>query len=155
MFFFNLRIILFKGVRKLSEEEKKNAPELKKVVFQLQVYYVAPDGTKAVRVYTKEQELTSDRDQAELNMMDRDVLFANMAQKASYFALESNVKCAKYKTKTSNRMAERRQMQMPQQLISQKACLINMSSSSRAAEMNDIVSNALYSNNKITRSKMN
>ena len=85
-------------------------------MFQLQVYYVAPDGTKAVRVYTKEQELSSDRDQDELNMMDRDVLFANMAQKASYFALESNVKCAKYKAKTSNRMAERRQMQMPQQL---------------------------------------
>lgn len=38
-----------KGVRKLNEEEKKVAPELKNIPFQLQITYVDQTGAKALR----------------------------------------------------------------------------------------------------------
>ena len=141
-------------MRKLNEEEKKNVPELKEVPFQLQVYYTAPDGSKAVRVYTKVQEFTKNREQAESNMLQREILFANAAQKASHFTLESNVKAAKYKHQTHMNMALRRNMAIPQAVQQQQQMLMNLSSSSRAEEMNDMVSNAMYANKKITRNKM-
>lgn len=141
-------------MRKLNKEEKKNAPELKEVPFQLQVYYTAPDGSKAVRVYTKLQEFTKDREQAEANMVQREILFANAAQKASYFTLESNVKAAKYKHQTNMNMAQRRNLAIPQMMQQQQMMVMQMSSSSRAEEMNDMVSNAMYANKKITRNKM-
>lgn len=41
--------LIYKGVRKLNEEEKKVAPELKNIPFQLQITYVDQTGAKALR----------------------------------------------------------------------------------------------------------
>jgi len=142
------------GIRKLNDEEKKNSPDLSRVPFQLQVYYVAPDGTKAVRVYTKVQEFTKDRKLAEQNLLDQGVLFANAAQKESYFALASNVKGAKYKQKMNLNLVQRNQMEMPEMYQQQQRIMLGMSSASRAEEFSDMNSNALYAAKKISRNKM-
>jgi len=45
--------LIYKGVRKLNEEEKKVAPELKNIPFQLQITYVDQTGAKALRFVKK------------------------------------------------------------------------------------------------------
>lgn len=142
-----------KGVRKLSEEEKKSAPELTNVPFQLQIYYVAPDGTKAVRVYTKIQEFTKDRQKVESNLFDQNVFYTNAVQKESYFALESNVKCAKYKNRANNNLAIRNHQQQPSLYMAQNAVFADLSSDVRAERLSDNTSNVLFAAKKMSRNK--
>ena len=124
-------------------------------MFQLQVYYVAPDGTKAVRVYTKEQELTTDRETAESNMTHHDILFVNMAQKTSHYALQSNMACARYKEKSSNQMAQRRRLLLPSAIQTQSATVRTYATrSARAADLDDHCSAVLYSSKMASRSHM-
>ena len=57
-----MRINLRYGIRKRKDDAKEN---LKQMPFQLQIIYTTQDGTKAVRVYTKILEFTTNREEAE------------------------------------------------------------------------------------------
>lgn len=143
------------GIRKLSEEEKKTAPkELKEAPFQLQITYTAQDGTKAVRVYTKQQLFTRDRKEAESNVMQQDLIFSNAAQKISGHALGSNVKAAKYKEKMSSKMASANNWNAPMMYQQQQQYIQSASSSTRAEEMNDEQANYFLKAKKINRKNM-
>lgn len=142
------------GVRKLSDDEKKTAPKLSQVPFQLQITYVAQDGTKAMRVYTKVQEFTHERQKAEENMLDRNLVWSNAAQKISNFALGSNMKAAKYKEKAQSKMASDRHWDMPEMYAMQQACVRNVSSEMNSNAMTDTQANMFHYNKKMNRKNL-
>lgn len=119
--------------------------------FQLQITYVAQDGTKALRVYTKVQEFTKDRQTAEENLLDQNLIWSNAAQKISSYALASEIKAAKYKEKASSKMASNRQWKAPALYQQQQMCIQSTSSDQRARELNDNVANAFHAAKKLNR----
>lgn len=142
------------GVRKLAEAEKKQAPELKNVPFQLQITYVDQTGAKALRVYTKVQEFTKDRHQVERNLLDQNLIWSNAVQKISNYALDSNMKAAKYKEKLQTKMAYERNWAMPQMYQMQQQQVQASSSSTRAREMNDMDANMFHAAKKMNRKNL-
>jgi hypothetical protein len=101
------------GIRKLGVEQKKTAPKLKEAPFQLQISYTAPNGSKAMRVLTKFHQFTLDRRTAEAGVQSRSLIFANIAQKMSNLALQSNVEFAKYRQRKMEQMTRNNNWQSP------------------------------------------
>jgi hypothetical protein len=142
------------GIRTLSEEERKNAPTLKEVPFQLQISYTAPDGTKALRVFTKLQEFTRDRKLAEGNIESESLLFMNAAQRMANHALGSNVKFAKYRQNQMDHLAMANNLNRPQ-LYQQQAQQVQMFSNSRnARDFKDEEANQMFRAKKVNRKAM-
>jgi len=100
------------GIRRIKEAKVEKS-ELKSLPFQLQISYTAPDGSKAVRVYTKLQEFTSDRKQAEECVIDKKRIITNAQQNISNQILKENVFLAKYRSKASNNLMLRNQIDVP------------------------------------------
>ena len=103
------------------------------------------------RVYTKLQEFTKDRKQAEVNLLDQNLIWSNAVQKISNFALDSNMKAAKYKEKLQSKMANQNNWAMPQVYQQQQQRVQMSSSSARASEMNDFAANEFHAAKKMNR----
>jgi len=81
------------GVRKLNDAAEKEK-SLDKLPFQLQILYTAQDGSKALRVYTKIQEFTKNRAQAERSIIS-DLFMINAQQKNFKVRFGFEGKCGK------------------------------------------------------------
>lgn len=142
------------GVRKLTNADKEE--RLKEMPFQLQISYTAEDGTKAVRVYTKVQQFTSDRQLVEDNLVEEDILWTNAAQKMSTHFMSSNNVVAKYKGRQIKNYREKnaRLQAAPAQFV-QTACVIERSSKTRELNsLGDIEARDMYSAKKMNRNRM-
>lgn len=142
------------GVRKLTDADKEE--RLKEMPFQLQISYTAEDGTKAVRVYTKVQQFTSDRQLVEDNLVEEDILWTNAAQKMSTHFMSSNNVVAKYKGRQIKNYREKnaRLQAAPAQFM-QQAGVIERSSKTRALNsLGDIEARDMYSAKKMNRNRM-
>jgi Mg-chelatase subunit ChlD len=139
------------GVRKLRGEEGREA--LKELPFQLQVAYETSDGAKAVRVYNKVQEFTRDRGTAESNLVSRDLIYSNAAQKMSAHALCSNVAVSKMKQAQISNYRTRNNWEAPSELMESEAVIRNLSNSQRAEDLRDSAATSLFAAKKINRAK--
>ena len=100
------------GIRKRAGENKDN---LKKLPFQLQISYTTQDGTKAIRVYTKELEFTTDRTKAERSIIAEDIVLTHHSQKMSKQYLDFNVYSSKVRNMAANNMYARCRIDAPDQ----------------------------------------
>lgn len=141
------------GVRKLKGEEKKNKNAFKELPFQLQISYTTMDGAKAIRVYTKLQEFTSERQVAEQNVQSSDLIFSNAVQKMSYQVMSSNVGAAKYREAAMNNLQMRCNFAMPAAYTSNSSAVRNISKSTKAEDLCDDFAEEMYSGKKMNRKK--
>jgi len=124
------------GVRKLNHNDAaKKERSLTTMPFQLQIAYTAKDGSKALRVFTKQQRFTNNRVQAEKAMASKDIYFVHAAQNVSTQMLHKNLfgtlyrataqrnfltrnniqdESKEYKTLESNVMQIKQQLQLQQ-----------------------------------------
>jgi hypothetical protein len=131
------------------KNEKREA--LKSLPFQLQVTYTTADGAKAVRVYTKMQEFTRDRSQAEENLLSRDLIYSNAAQKMSYCALTSNVQVSKLRQQQISAYRTRNNWESPAEMLESEAVIRNLDRAMRAEEMGDKEAKSLFRAKKMNR----
>ncbi|RNA10386.1 circularly permutated Ras 1-like [Brachionus plicatilis] len=127
------------GIRRLNEEEKKDSNGLNKLPFQLQVSYTMPNGAKALKVFVKEQEFTRDREQAEKDILSKELFFANFAQKASSHVTKSNVKAARYKQHQLQQFNSRTNYEMPE-MNQQMNVVFDMNPEAKSSAMTDLQS---------------
>ena len=102
------------GIKRLSQDEKKNLQGLSQLPLQLQVSYTMPNGAKALKVFVKMQEFTKDRHKAENDILSKELLFANYAQKASSQMTKSNINAARYKHQQLKNISERNNYVVPE-----------------------------------------
>ena len=141
------------GVRKLNDAAEKEK-SLSKLPFQLQISYTAKDGSKALRVFTKEQGFTKDRVQAEKAMTSKDIYMVNAAQNCSVQVLSSNMHAAKYRAKAQRNFLTRNNIQDEgMNYRDLESDLMDMSYSAQASAMPDKKAQQFFSNAKISRSK--
>ena len=100
------------GIRKLKNEKKEN---LKKLPFQLQITFVGLDGTKAIRVFTKELEFTSDRKTAESSITSAGIALTHHAQMMSKQYLDSNVFQSKCRNQAAKNFFNRSKIETPKE----------------------------------------
>lgn len=105
-------------------------------------------------MYTKTQEFTRKREEAEENVVDKNLIWSNAAQKISNYALDSNMKAAKYKGKLYERMAMKQNWEMPQMYQQQQRYIQLSNSSARASELNDSQANVFHAAKKINRKNL-
>ncbi|CAF0867913.1 unnamed protein product [Brachionus calyciflorus] len=126
------------GIRKLSNEEKEqSSTNLDKLPFQLQISYTMPNGAKALRVITKTQEFTKERSRAEREIVSKESLFANYAQKMSNFVTTSNVKAAKYKIQQIQKLNQNAKLELPAVMAENIQLVSSMHNTMRSSELND------------------
>ncbi len=131
-------------------QEKRD--EIKELPFQLQITYTAPDGSRAVRVYTKVQKFTRDRAEAEKNLQSEDIIWSNAAQKMSNLVLTSNVVASKVRSKQMKKYQIRSNLNAAPVEFMAQACIIgNMDDMQRVSELRDEDASALYKAKKINR----
>lgn len=142
------------GVRRLSEGEKRE--DLGEMAFQLQIFYTSPDGAQALRVYTKTQTFTKDRNTAEQNYNSRDILFTNVAQKVSSYALTNNVMVSKVRSKQMQSYRNRTDITedaCPEEFIQQERLVERLNDNLNLSSMDDQVATALYKGKKTQTKK--
>ena len=137
-------------MRKLKDEIRD---PLKELPFQLQITYTTPDGAKAIRVYTKVQEFTKERHEAEANLQSQDIIWGNAAQKMSYHALSSNVKASKLKQAQISKYRARNNWKSPVELQQEEEIIQNLGDEQRAESLGDSEANNLFKLKKINRNK--
>ena len=136
------------GIRKLPNAE--NSPSFKELPFQLQITYTAPDGSKGLRVITLSQEFTTDREQAERNILNTDLIWANTDQKMSAYVLESNVGFAKIKSKQMSNFRMKNNIEKPDEYSQREDFINKLSLKSNLMQLNDVQSEQFYSAKKNT-----
>jgi hypothetical protein len=139
------------GVRKLKDEKKDS---LNKMPFQLQITYIAQDGTKALRVYTKILEFTTKREEAEENLISEDIIYAHNAQMMSNQVLSCNVAASKFRGDAVDKMMKRNKMAAPDMYSAFSSKVQQYSKSQRAVEMDDHDAEEAFLNAKMTRVKL-
>ena len=140
------------GIRKLKgESQPKNLDELP---FQLQITYTTIDGAKAMRVYTKKQKFTTDRDQAERNLRSQNLIYSNACQKMTYQVLSNNIGVAKYRQKQMQQMQMQNNWTSPSAYHSKEAIVQKMSKSTRAEDLRDSDAEEMYEGKKLNRKKL-
>lgn len=139
------------GIKRLNEnDEKKTSEGLNELPFQLQVIYTMPNGAKALKVFVKKQQFTKDREKAEREILSKELLFANFAQKASNQVTKSNIKAARYKQQQLNFFSARTAYEMPE--MNRRLNVVNdMDMETKSSAINDTLSLAFSRAKKANR----
>ena len=140
------------GVRKLKEKVTGGIGE---VPFQLQITYTNTEGAKAVRVYTKQQMFSSDRSQVEQNLLEKDIMWSNAAQKISSHLLTSNVVASKYKERQIRNLKNTNKnfQKAPAEYEVRGQMINSLAKSANIRDFSDTKAQVMYSGHKIARSK--
>ena len=140
------------GVRKLKEKVTGGIGE---VPFQLQITYTNTEGAKAVRVYTKQQMFSSDRSQVEQNLLEKDIIWSNAAQKISNHLLTSNVVTSKYKERQIRNLKNTNKnfQKAPAEYEVRGQMINSLAKSANIRDFSDTKAQVMYSGHKIARSK--
>lgn len=138
------------GIRKL-DKASKTSDSFKELPFQLQITYTSLDGSKSLRVYSKHQEFTKDREVAEKNVASNDLVFSNATQKMTHLTIENSVASAQYRAKALDNYASKNAMAMPSSYLKKANLVKGFSKSQRYDEMDDIASEEMYKGKKQSR----
>ncbi|CAF1031332.1 unnamed protein product [Brachionus calyciflorus] len=126
------------GIRKLSDDVKKQISEnLDKLPFQLQISYTMPNGAKALRVITKTQEFTKERSKTEREIISKESLWSNYAQKISNHLTNSNVRAAKYKAQQFKELNRNINLDVPEIMTENIDFVSTIRNTIRSNELND------------------
>ena len=140
------------GIRKLKE--KAELKDLSELPFQLQITYTTYDGAKALRVYTKKQKFTTDRDKAEKALLSQNLIYSNAAQKMSYQVMSNNIGVAKYRDKQIKNLEHRQNWTSPAAYACQSNVVQAISKSTRAEDLSDKMAEEMYKGKKLNRNKL-
>ena len=139
------------GLRKIKDEKKEN---LKKLPFQLQITYTTRDGTKAVRVYTKELEFTTDREKAESNITSEAIVLTHHGQMMSKQYLDYNVFQSKCRSHAADLLYKRAHITAPSAYNNYSDQIKNTSKYASSKQYADRQTNDSYLFSKMSRMKM-
>jgi hypothetical protein len=141
------------GLRKLKNEKKE---DLKKLPFQLQITYQTRDGTKAVRVYTKELEFTTDRAKAERSITaeGQGITFSHHSQMMSKQYLDYNIFQSKCRNQAANNLYSRANIAAPSGYKKYSDEIEKTSKHSSSKFYSDKATNDSYLYSKMSRLKM-
>ena len=130
-------ITLEYGIRKI--DDRMIRPDtLNGMPFQLQIIYTGRNGSKAIRLYTKMQQFTRDRSEAEKNIAVEGIIFTHTSQSVSNHVLKSNINASKYKSEPFNRLISRNNLSPSVQLQNTSFFVKKLSEYQKAEELNDI-----------------
>jgi hypothetical protein len=139
------------GIRKLKDEQKGN---LKRMPFQLQITYTTQDGTKALRVYTKMLEFTTDRAEAERNIIEDGILLSHNAQFMSKQLLQDYCCSSKHRNTTTKNLMARNKMTAPKEYLQFSDTLEKISKHKKSKDMQDQEAQDTYYYAKYSREKI-
>lgn len=125
------------GIKKLSKEEKKNAKKLEKLPFQVQISYTMPNGAKALRVFTKCQEFTSDRQKAEQKLSSGEIMWSSYSQKMSTLVTQSSFDAAKKSFKQLKSYETRNNLSLPPSIETNFKMISNLVKNIKADQLSD------------------
>ncbi|CAF0858803.1 unnamed protein product [Brachionus calyciflorus] len=125
------------GVKRLDEDVKKKSTKLDKLPFQLQISYTMPNGAKALRVYTKIQKFTQDRKQAENEIISKELIWANYAQKMSNHISNSSASTAQYRGQQLSSLMSKDE-HVPELLKENLKMIKNFSFQTNSSSLNDV-----------------
>ena len=114
------------GIRRQKTAQAES--KLGELPFQLQIEYIH-NGAKFLRVYTKKQEFTKERNEALNNLLSEEMIWANGMQKMSEHALQSNIVYSNYRSHALDMLSNERNMIKPNALYQQQAFQLNIMSS--------------------------
>ena len=136
------------GVRKIKDKAEKKA--FQELPFQLQIYYTAPDGSKAIKVITKTQIFTKDRAEAERNITHKSILWTNADQKMSSYVIASDVNSAKYKQKQQMNFASNSNMKVPAAYAAKSRLVADLKKDTKYNFLSDVTSKEMYKGKKVS-----
>jgi len=141
------------GIRRLETDAASDS-SLNEMPFQLQIEYIH-NGAKFLRVYTKKQAFTKNRDEALNNLVSREILFSNAMNQISEHAMCSNNTATRYRSKAITNVSEQRGLRMPQLLLKQKQIIGSLQlRSANLNSYNDTESEFMYKAKKMARKNL-
>lgn len=123
---------------------------LDELPFQIQITYEIGD-KKAVRVYSKMQKFTTNREQAEKNLTSCELLFSNASQKILKQVLNSNINFAKQNLKAHNKLISQNDINLPKCYKDTILLVKNMEKTFKSFELKDSEAQMVFSNVKASR----
>jgi len=106
-----------------------------------------------LRVYTRIQEFTKNRAQAERSIISDELFMINAQQKTSKFVLDSKVSAAKYKAQALRDLMSRTDMKEKVDFSRMEERVKNMPMSYKSSSMNDDYAQDFYAMAKMSRTK--
>jgi hypothetical protein len=106
------------GIRR-QDANNKETFHLSELPFQLQIEYTF-NGAKFIRVYTKKQAFTKDREEALNNIVENEIIFAHNMQMMSEQAMSNNIGFAQYRSTALSKMVDSRGMVKPEAMNQQQ-----------------------------------
>lgn len=125
------------GIKQLSIEEKKHSKKLEKMPFQVQISYTMPNGAKALRVVTKCQNFTNDRQKAEQKLNSSEIMWSSYSQKMSTYVAQSSFEAAKNSIKQLKSFKKRNNLTFPTSMEENFKMISNLVKYSKADQMSD------------------
>jgi len=108
------------GIRRQdANDAKEMTVHLSELPFQLQIEYTL-NGAKFIRVYTKKQAFTKDREEALNNIVENEIIFAHNMQMMSEQAMSNNIGFAQYRSTALSKMVDSRGMVKPEAMNQQQ-----------------------------------
>jgi len=108
------------GIRRQdANDAKEKTVHLSELPFQLQIEYTF-NGAKFIRVYTKKQAFTKDREEALNNIVENEIIFAHNMQMMSEQAMSNNIGFAQYRSTALSKMVDSRGMVKPEAMNQQQ-----------------------------------
>jgi hypothetical protein len=108
------------GIRRQdANDAKEKTVHLSELPFQLQIEYTF-NGAKFIRVYTKKQAFTKDKEEALNNIVENEIIFAHNMQMMSEQAMSNNIGFAQYRSTALSKMVDSRGMVKPETMNQQQ-----------------------------------
>jgi len=102
------------GIRRVQNNTASNHL-INEMLFQLQIEYTH-NGARFLRVYTKTQKFTKNKDLALNNLLSRNILYSNAMQNMSEQTMSKNVKYANYRSHAVTSLSSSKGYQPPKEL---------------------------------------
>lgn len=122
------------GVKRLNKEEEKDRKRLGNLPFQIQISYKLPNGARAMRVITKSQEFTTDRQKVEGKLNSKEILWSNYSQKMSNYVTKSSFNAAKKSIKQIKSFEKRTNLSAPTEMQTNLKLISNLANKNVKAD---------------------
>lgn len=129
---------------KRIEEPNISPDDIKELPFQLQISYIDHFGKNGLRIISRMQEFTRDREKAEKNVTSEELLCINAAQKMSSQVLKSNVSLAKLRKLTQESLFARNSLKKTEEYEKTTSIIQKLSNKTQASQMSDQLSANMF-----------
>jgi Mg-chelatase subunit ChlD len=136
--------ITFEYGFKRINEPNVSPDDIKALPFQLQISYVDNFGKYGLRIISRMQEFTRDREIAEKNVTSEELLCINAAQKMSSQVLKSNVSLAKLRKLTQESLFARNSLKKTEEYEKTTSIIQKLSNETQASQMSDQLSANMF-----------